>query len=273
MIHHKPHIALPASLLMLAVCAVMFKSQIDSIHWVRDSVLPAAVRIPQLEQRLKHVREQVEVTELEAMLRGGSTEEILRTYALPAENDVERLVQTLEVVSNELQKQHLLTGAATITPGENGDIALEVTGTPEGARSLMLLLELSGLFTVSDALTPADLDTLLTLTEEENPAALPSLENFLGTDLLHYAIEPRAAEEQLKKSFSSEIFLQTLDDILTESQLSEARRILSGPVGRALSDHHLWPMRFLSIESVTEEETPNGTKLSLKLHAHYRDEQ
>jgi hypothetical protein len=272
----KPAVSLPLSGMFLMLAAMLLNLHIQTVHDVRDDVLPAAVHIPELRQQLKHLQEQLEVTELQAMLRGGSAEEVLRTFALPQDEDLDRLVRMLELIGNHLQGRRLLSSVTLKPDAEGGDdrthpLTLEVEGTDEGTDTLLLLLELSGLFTTSDALTPEEIETLLALTEQENPAALPALEHFLSTDLLRYALEPKPFEEQLRKSFSSEQFLRTLDDTLAQSRLSEARRVLGSELGRALSEERLWPLRLLTIEHTERTRSENGrASLKLLLHAHSR---
>src|SRR6185503_11502463 len=76
---------------------------------------------------------------------------------------------------------------------------------------------------------------------------------FLSTDLLHYAEDPRAYEDQLLRSFSSPAFTNGLATVMQSPLLVSARTYLGGPIGEALSRVHVWPLPFLSVDDVRIE--------------------
>jgi hypothetical protein len=231
-----------------------------TIHDVRASSLPLAQEIPTLERRLSVLKEQQELTELSHALRIGSPEE--KVYALPAETDIDKVVTAFDALSEELRKQKILT---KISPVVFGDIAsaehgirsqslsFEAVVHQDGVAALQTFVRLSGLLSVADALRLEERSRLLFQTEMENPAAIVALEQFFNTDLLSYLREPRSAEEQLLKSFSSQSFERAFRDVLRNALLSRAGRLLTPEFIQILDSAKLWPMQMMDIETMSLE--------------------
>jgi hypothetical protein len=117
----------------------------------------------------------------------------------------------------------------------------------EGARAVLAFLRIAGLLTVGDTLTRAEKTSLIRATEEENPAAIVALEQFLATDLLSYCREPRPYEEQLRRSFTGDVFNTTLQTVFTDSLLKDAKTLLSGDFGRSVDRYRLWPTQMMQM--------------------------
>jgi hypothetical protein len=201
-------------------------------------------------------------------LRTGSQEERLTVFVLPEESDLDRLLGSFDIVREVLSKQGHLSDFSAIDIGEREPTALRaiqsesvtfsVSVDEEGFRNLMTFLRVAGLLTVGDVLGQEDLAQLLYLTEEENPAGLVALEQFLSTDLLQYTREPRSYEDQLLKSFSSPSFTQALHAALQSPPLRDARRLLEGPIGKQLQSQKLWPLQMLTLNEVRVESGSAG---------------
>ncbi|MBP9750780.1 MAG: hypothetical protein KBC95_02950, partial [Candidatus Peribacteraceae bacterium] len=142
----------------------------------------------------------------------------------------------------------------------------------EGLQSVLLFFELSGFLTVGDALTPLERERLLQLTEHENAAGLPALEDFLRTPLLTYARGSQAARDELTRNFGSDTFAQALEDIIQGSRLPQVRYLLGGTFGAALQEAGLWPLRFMTVDHTEVTPGPAGGlyTLSLSLSAYSR---
>ena len=123
----------------------------------------------------------------------------------------------------------------------------------EGLQQVLLLLRLAGLLTVGDALTEDEVAMLFRSTEEENPVGIIAIEQFLSLDLLRYARDPKAHEDQLRKSFSGVAFSQVLENVVQTSLLRDARRLFEGDFGRALEEERLWPLQFMTTKGVHVE--------------------
>jgi len=87
-------------------------------------------------------------------------------------------------------------------------------------------------------------------TEEENPAGITSLEQFLSLSLLRYARDPRAYEDQLRRSFTSAAFERVLQMVTQTSLLRDARRLFEGDFGRVLDEEGLWPIQFMTVDEL-----------------------
>lgn len=249
-----------------------------SVREMREIGLPAALALPRIEKRMEILKEQNEIAELQASLRGGSEEERLHVYVLPAEEDIDRLLATFDVLFSYLEQKRLLHTVSAVEVGEQAPVSeglsalpvsFEATVTRPGMEDLLLFTELSGLLTVSDALTQEDIDALLALTEQENPASVAALEHFLATDLLRYAEEPRPYEEQLRKSFSPAAE-ETLRVLLDAESLRRARDLF-GAMAPVLRQQNLWPLRLLTVESAASQDAGDGlVRVALTLRAYVR---
>lgn len=235
-----------------------------TVRDMREIGLPAAVEIPRIEQRMEILREQNEVAQLQAALRGGSQEELMRVYALPAEADADRLLATFDVLFSYLEQTGDLSWFSAVSMGEMAEhdeltalpMTFEAVLTPTGVTELELFLRLSGFMTISDALGADGIAALLDLSERENPASVAALEHFLSTDLLRYSEDPRPYEEQLRRSFSpaAEDVLRTAFD---STDLRNARTLF-GNLAPVLRSQELWPLRMLTLKGASYETRADG---------------
>ncbi|MEK7563313.1 MAG: hypothetical protein AAB544_02885 [Patescibacteria group bacterium] len=265
--HPHPHWQIAAarwvgSLSLIALGAVFLAQHISTVRDVRASSLPLAQEIPGLERRLNVLKQQKELSELSHALRTGSPEEHVHVYVLPEEADLDKVVTAFDALTQELRQRKLLTAISPIAFGETTSgpegmteqsVTLELALHQEGIEALQTFVKLSGLLSVADALSSEERSRLLLQTELENPAAIVALEQFLNTDLLDYLREPRPAEEQLLKSFSSQSFERAFRDVVRTSLLSDAGRLLHPVFAEKLSAARLWPMQMMDINALSLE--------------------
>lgn len=262
---------------LLAFSARLLSLQAQAIRAIADSGVPVLQRLPQAEERRRILSEQLEIAEVEQAMRGGTHDDLVRAFALPADADLDRLLSALDAALTAL-------GAAdrapiTVEDGEPAEDGLSarivrVRATFDAARAddLLALLPLTGTVSVGDALTPAQRALLLSATEKESPESLTAVESFFAADLLRYAREPKPVEEALRRSFADPDFPTLLDLLVRESALADARRLLSGPIGDALADGALWPTRLLTLKRGTMERGAEGAVvLTLDLEAWGRE--
>jgi hypothetical protein len=271
----RPREQLILAVVLLALAAVFIFLHGLRIQQMRETGLPAALALPQVEKRIAVLQAQDDVMQLQQSVGGGSALEQLHTQVLPAEGGLDRLLSAFDALFDTLKKQHMLLRVSALhvgqTQGTVTPVTFETDVNEEGLRELLLFCDLAGLMTVSDALTAQEQQLLLQLTEDENPAAVTALEAFLGTDLLTYARDPRGVTQQLLKSFSSENFEQTVLSITQQSHLQEATRLLGGSLQDVFAANKLWPVRFLTVSHVDIVDRENGTfHVSLELQAHGR---
>ncbi len=250
-------------------------------------LLPVAQRLPILRDRLTVLRAQLEVADLQAAVRTTPAEEQLHEHVLPESSSLQSLLGAFEALQDQLSADGHITNMSTVQvgdpqstdmPGLDGlsaiPLSVSFTGDAEGMRIVSLFVDMAGYLTVADALTPSELDRLLTTTEEENPTAVTALEQFLSTSLLSYCRTPERYEDQLAKSFSAPEFLHRLQTILGSSRLVQARYLLGGAFGLALEERGLWPLRLLTVDKSTIETLDDGsTRLSLRLMAYSRGQE
>lgn len=249
-----------ATAALLLIAATLLWGHAAHVRDVRALALPLAEQVPELERRLAMLREQAELTELNAATRIQSPEERVHVYALPSEPDLDKLIALFDVLRDALSAEHLLSNLSSIVVGEQKiaederiaayPVTVEFTAQRQGLQSLQTLIDVSGLLTIGDALSPDERARLIDATEAENPAGIVALEQFLGTDLLQYFREPRPIDDQLLKAFGVSAFEATLRDVIRSSLLSEGHRVLGGSLGKTLSEARLWPLQMMRVERI-----------------------
>ncbi len=260
---------------LLVVSGFLVSAHLRFLTQVREGTLPLASEVPPLEQRLALLHQQLELTDLQASLQSGSPEEKLHAYVLPEKTDLARLLGFFDVTRALLERGKMARAFSAIEIGDavpvegSGEadgkatllrqaVTFHATLSPEGTQRLLDTLALTGLLTVGDTLTQEETDRLFLLTESENYAGIVAVEKFLGTDLASYAREPRPAEDQLLKAFSSERFLQEFRSLLSQTRLKSAREILGGDSGAAYDKAKVWPVQLLTQDRVSVETLPDG---------------
>ncbi len=268
--------------MLLLLGGNLLAQHLAAIEHVRASTLPLAEEIPQLQHRVKVIEQQQELSELSASLRIGSPEERVNIYALPKEIDFDKTIDILDMLIESLRASRLLSSAS---PVEFGDAEPAIDGiqrTPvriamslhkDGIAAWTTFVRLCGMLTVADALTPEERTRILRQTEIENPAAIVALEQYLNTDLLTYIREPRPADDQLLRSFSSQSFERALRDILRSSMLPDAERVIGGAFAEKLHARKLWPMQMMDIRSIGLETgtAPDWYKVKMELVLYTRE--
>ncbi len=255
-----------AALALLIGSGWLLIEHAGAIADMRETGIPAAMELQMLEKRMQTLKEQNELAELQAALVTGSQEEQVQVYVLPDEPDAARAVAALDVLFSYLQKQKQMLSVSPVTVGDS--VATESTSvlplsftahlTREGWNTLQLFVEISGLMTVGDHASDADIDTLLRLTEDENPASVAALEQFLRADLLRYSEEPRPFEDQLLRSFSADTTIESVRAFLTSAEMQATRSLLKD-VGPSIRSAKLWPLRFMQLQNADVQMNEDGT--------------
>jgi len=261
--------------LFLVVSIILIVAHVQTIMEASTISVPLVSKIPLLERRLGSLTEQIELTQLHAAVRTGSQQETVEVYALPQDTDIARVIATFEVIRDTLQRQGMLSRMSDIDigdpqPDETGatvrTLSVDFSVSDEGLKTVMLLVRLAGLLTVGDALTPDEIALLVDRTEKENPSGIIALEQFLSADLLRYSENPKAYEEQVKRSFGNTTFVNAFDNVLRTSLLRDVREILQSDMGEILQNYRLWPMQMMTVQgvSIIPGSARGWQKLSLK---------
>lgn len=267
--------------LLTISCAFLLRAHALRVEEMRGIGLPAALAVPGIDKRLEILAEQNEVTELQSALQTGGMKEFVGLYLLPEEDDIDRLLGIFDLLFGELEQKGQLSSVSSITIGtkissevedvEALPLSFKADFTQEGLSEFLRFIDLSGLLTVSDVLDAQGIDRLLALTEEDNPASVIALEQFLGTDLLRYSEDPALYEGQLSKAFSSPLFAHTLRDVLQSPRARAAKEMLQS-FALSLRSQNLWPVRLLTIEEVTvHQSAADHVRAEVKLRAYVRE--
>lgn len=276
---NNPIIAFTAGAGLMVLSAFLILAHIKTIIEVRDVSIPIVGQIPMLERRLRALTDQIELTQLHGALRIGSQEEKVEVYALPKETDVSRLIATFEIMREALARDGVLSDMSEITMGDeiehddgssSQSLSVEFTVHDDGMQTILLMVRLAGLLTVGDVLTTEEIALLVDRVEQENPSGIIALEQFLSADLLRYSEDPKAYEEQLKRSFGSTTFGNALENVLRVSLLRDVRKILQSDLGEVLQSYKLWPMQIMSLQkvSVLPGNAPKWQRLGLTVQVY-----
>jgi hypothetical protein len=261
---------------LMVITGILMYAHIQTIIQVRDVSIPIVGQLPQMERRLAALTQQIELTELHAVTRIGSQQEKIEVYALPEETNISRVVATFEVIRDVLMRDGLLAEMSDLdisqpVKGDDGSvsrtISVEFAAHEDGLRTIMLLVQLSGLLTVGDVLTEKEINLLVDRIEQESPSGIIALEQFMRADLLSYAKNSKTYEEQLKRSFSSTTFLNLFQNVLRTSLLREVKILLRSDLGEILEGYKLWPLQLMVVEEVSMKsgDAPAWQRLGLTL--------
>jgi hypothetical protein len=266
MILSRSHWQATVALILLVGSGLLLVDHARAIADMRETGIPAAMELQMLEKRMRTIKEQNELAELQAALVTGSQEEQVQVYVLPDEEDAGRAVAALDVLFNYLQKQKQLLSVSAVTAGDLvtdesvSILPLSFTArlTVDGWNTLQHFVRMSGLLTIGDLMSNKDIETLLQLTEDENPASVAALEQFLRTDLLRYSEEPRPFEDQLLRSFSSDTTIESVRAFLTSAEMQATRSLLKD-LGPSIRSAKLWPLRFMELQKAGVQMRDDGT--------------
>lgn len=269
------------SIALLGEAGALLAKHVRVIADVRTVSVPLVAGIPELEHRRALLSEQVELAELQSSLRLGSQEERVRTYVLPAQFDLDRIVALFDVFSLAIPADPAVASMSPLTtgapePAGDGLEAMPITVSfavhDDGIRGLLDLFRLSGMLTVADALSEEEMAALLASVEAENPAGIVPLEQFLSADLLEYAQNPKLWEERLRRSFLQSGVQQAIDTALQTSLLRNAKEFLGGRAGFLLSEQQLWPLPLFTIDGVhaSQGRAPGWYTLTVTLRTYRR---
>jgi len=249
------HLVLGGSLFILS--GFLLVDHIQVMNEVKTVSVPLVAKLSDLERRESALKEQIELSQIHDALRVGSIGEKLDAYVLPKETDFDRLIAVMDLFADNLREQGILAKMSEITFGDLKEVnESSVRMRPmhvsfalheKGVEKVMKLIRIAGLLTVGDALTDQELEALLKITEEENPAGVVALEQFLSLDLVRYARDVKSHETQLKKSFTSTAFADTLQKITRKSLLKDVRSLLEGDFGKYVLESDLWPIQFMTL--------------------------
>lgn len=273
--------AIAGSTLLLALSVALLHRHVDALKDVREYALPLAAEVAPLERRAALLTQQSELSELETTVQNDSAGEKLRVYVLPQGRDLTRLLGFLESTRTFLERRELLRSMSAIevaaapdlhdSPLQTQTLRFSAVLKPEGRAQLLSILELSGLLTVGDVLTPEHIATLFGLTERQNYAGIIPVQRFLSADLLSYAQDPRLTDERLAQALPSEEFLTSFKGLLRSAALPQVRDFLTGDLGRSLVAQKLWPVQFMTIERESLKERTDGmVEMELTVKAYSR---
>lgn len=283
--HIRAALFLTTGVVMLSVSGSLLSTQASAVLSVREVSLPLVAQIPTLERRLATLTDQVELSQLNAAMRTGSLEESVNVFVLPDDMDFDRLLLVFDILSQELSAQGLFTNISDLTisdpvpsaePGLfSRSVSMKFAAHEQGVQQFLSLIRMAGLLTIGDTLSSDERRLLLVKTEEENPAGIVAIEQFLSLDLLRYAREPKTHEAQLLRSFSSPSFVKTLEDMLQSPLLRDVRRMLGGNIGESLQRYSLWPLPFMTLQDVRIQsgKAPGWYALGVQLQVFTRSSQ
>lgn len=260
----------------LTVCAFLLTEHVRAVTHVRANTMPLLNQVPALERRIAVLLEQLELSELNAALKVGSVSEQVNSYVMPESVDLSRVVSVIDTLREVWLDQGWIGELSEVTLGshEVGELdrqhfSLSFSAAEDHLGETLDFFQYAGLITVSDAISAKQRDHLLIACEEESPAAITALEQFLSTDLLTYVRDPRAQRDMLLRSFGDGPFAILLRETIQSSALPAMQEILGGRTGSALTERSLWPIPYLKLEDtvITKGAAPGWVRVDLSLSA------
>lgn len=259
---------------LLVLTAVLMQVHVREITAVREISVPIVSELPNKERLLASLQEQVELAELHSAVRSDSPRENMRVYSLPEGTDLGRLMAVFDVARDVYARSGFLAEMSDIIIGDVQDeggglrsqsAKVELALHEDAMKSLLLLIRLSGVMTVGDALSEQEKAIIVQAVETENPAGIVALEQFLSTGLPDYSENPKLFEDQLLRSFATSSFLNTFRNVVQGSLLREAQMLFAGDFGKVLLQYKLWPMQMMTVETIALQpgNAPKWHKLGL----------
>ncbi len=263
--HRQEIVAVGVSTLLLGLSVLLIVIHIRTAQAMQQDALPLAGQVSSLEHRRDVLRRQVDVTQLQTALTAGSIRERLAMYVLSDASSNDRLLSLFSLVSDALQKGGAEDYSAPIVLGKeeaatlHGEtllkqsVSFSVTVSQDGLDTWLSLIDLMGYVTVADALPTEDVQLLLSKTEQENPAALDALQQFLSLDLSMYASNPNDQRDRLLAAFATDDARASVQTALDVPLLQEAVRFFGTDLGKSVVDQKLWPMPLVTLQKMTVE--------------------
>lgn len=275
----RPLALLLLSVLLLVASGALIFAHVSAVDDMRDIGFAAALSAAAQEKRIAVLRQQVDITELNALTRSASSDELWRLYVLPAQDDATRLLAILDTLFLSLRARGLLTEVSPIEIGmpETEDlltrlpVRLSVSLTPEGLQEFLYFVDATGILSVGDVLTDSDRLMLLSLLEEENPATATALESFLSTDIVRFASREKQSTDELMSVIASDEIAAAVQDMLRHSRLQEVATFFRGSLGIEYVGRQLWPFRFLRVSRIHADFlSPSSVRIAVTLSAYGR---
>ena len=96
------------ALTLLIISAQIMSKQVRAIANASQVSLPLVAELPVLERRLNTITQQIEMAELNSVLKIGSQKEQVDVLILPKEPDFDRLISIFDVLQEGLKSKNIL---------------------------------------------------------------------------------------------------------------------------------------------------------------------
>jgi Tfp pilus assembly protein PilN len=250
------HGAFAIGVILVAVALVLLTQFAASFSEKQTMAMTIGSELPALRSKVAMLDASVEAQRIYGGDADASREEQAQVYILPDEFDTAKAVRSLQEVALALEDGIKLDGVTFAKdPIDSGTLqALPATvtihGTAKQVARFLRVLDLSGKFTVRDALTAETVTKLLTQFEEVSPLSLKQAEQFLYVDLIVYASNPDEAESRMLKDINPSAAID-IRSFLLKSGLSDIRSILSD-IALPLKDKRIWPLPLIKVLTVEQ---------------------
>lgn len=267
------------ALLLLSASAVLIFAHARSVALMRRDGVSAAALLPSLEQRLSLLQAQEDAMQDRQSRRSAATRELFAAYVVPAGEELDRLLASIDVFLADAQHQGIVRDAAVQVEDTSQQhdvdhpavlLRIDATVTADGLQALHTFVDVSGRLTVFDLLGGDDAEQLSVLAMDAQPRTVIALEEFFSMDALAYAADPAAAERRLG--------LVTVDTHIQDALLSalarpsvQRRILLLRRLRGGLVSAGAWPLRALLLSDEEREIHSDGSmRVALRIEAPYR---
>lgn len=267
------------ALLLLSASAVLIFAHARSVALMRRDGVSAAALLPSLEQRLSLLQAQEDAMRDRQSRRSAATRELFAAYVVPAGEELDRLLASIDVFLADAQRQGIVRDTAVHVEESSSQhdvdypavaLRIEATVTPDGLQALHTFVDVSGRLTVFDLLGGDDAEQLSILAMNAQPRTLIALEEFFSMDALAYAADPAAAERRLGFVTADMQIRDTLLSALARPSVQHRIELLRHLRG-ALVSAGAWPLRALLLSGEEREMRADGSiRVRLRIDAPYR---
>ncbi len=254
----------------MILALTLFFVRTHKLSTMREEAVRVGNRLPELRAEIRLLEARISADEAYGSDLRASLEEQAAAFVLPESVDAahaQRVVREIVSALGRTEAGSLTINSLRFTPADDESASLLLTGngTEQEVAALFGVLQWGGYLTVQDALG-AHSDAFLKTVEQLSPLSLPTIEEFLRTDLLTYAVDPDSLEQRLFRDMSPSLAAE-LRTMLLQSGLGRVRLTLT-PVAKTLKERRAWPLPLFELAELSLED---GT-VELKLWVRHREE-
>lgn len=257
----RPILAFTGGVVLLGISTFLLVRFALASDQARQHAITVGLSLPNLRTRVSLLSASIQTEQLYLRESQAARDEQAAAYVLPVELFTPRVVNAMHGTvaalrrTRELELTSLTFAPVPIIVGDARQWTATVTlaGSLDSVAQFVSVLEWGSNLTVRDVLAPSVASELIMQVEQQHPASLTRALQFLSLDLLKYAADSDASENQLIRDMPETLARDVRYALLqADSGLPEVRSILS-PVAADLKQRKIWPMELAKVTTLSEK--------------------